>query len=76
MIDSPVELILIRETQKVFDDDNSYWIGGSTTATENATVTYFDYYNNSTGKENNTFIHFNCKKLSHIVVVHPLIIYM
>ena len=51
IIDSPVELILIREIQKEMNDDNSYWIGGTTTATENTTVTFFDYYPDSTGKE-------------------------
>ena len=57
IIDSPVELIMIREIQKKMDDDNSYWTGGSTNAREHDSVTYFDYYqNNSTGKHNNTFI--------------------
>ena len=59
IIDSPAELILIREIQKELDGNKSYWIGGSTNAKENASVTYFDYYLNSTGKENNTFTPLN-----------------
>ena len=51
IIDYPAELILIREIQKKLDGDNSYWIGGSTNAGENTSVSYFDYYQNSIGKK-------------------------
>ena len=54
---------MIREIEEEFDDDKSYWIGGRTNATENTTVTYFDYYPNSTGKEVITFINFKLQEL-------------
>ena len=68
IIDSPTELIFIIEIQKELDDDKSYWIGGSTNARENASVTYFYYYLNSTGKENSTFIPLKLQYLPYIVL--------
>ena len=52
---------------------DSYWIGGTTTATENGTVTYFDYHPNSSGKEIATFIDFKLLKIILSTKMPPLI---
>ena len=50
IINSLSEYAFIQEEEKKLSDHRAFWIGGSTDATEVNTVSFCQYFPNSTGK--------------------------